>query len=72
MPIQSPPKPPKTPQPVVYDPRKQLEGYPNTPEDKNFVLKVKNARPKLFSESSFASTIKKTSNCYRKVLVCTS
>ena len=47
----------KPPQPVVYDPRKQLEGYPNTPEDKNFTLRVKDARPKLFSESDYSKTI---------------
>ena len=59
MSIKSPPHPPKTPEPIVYDPRKQLSGYPNTPEDKSFVLKVKNACPKLFSESNYAKTIKK-------------
>ena len=49
----------KKPEPIVYDPRKQLDGYPNTPENNDFVLKVKNARPKLFSESKYANTIKK-------------
>ncbi len=67
MPTQTPPKPPKTPQPVVYDPRKSLEGYPNTPEDKNFVLKVKNARPKLFSESKYVDTIKKPLTATEKI-----
>ena len=67
MPSQAIPKPPKTPEPIVYDPRKQLEGYPNTPEDKNFVLKVKNARPKLFSESRFAKTIKKPLTTIEKI-----
>ncbi len=67
MPTQTIPKPPKTPEPVVYDPRKSLEGYPNTPEDKNFVLKVKNARPKLFSESKFSGTIKKPLTTTEKI-----
>lgn len=60
-------KPPQTPKPVVYDPRKHLEGYPNTPEDKNFVLKVKNARPKLFSESKYASTINRPLTTIEKI-----
>ena len=64
MPTQTPPK---TPEPVVYDPRKQLEGYPDTPEDKNFVLKVKNARPKLFSESKYANVIKKPLTATEKI-----
>ncbi len=67
MPTQTVPKPPKTPQPIVYDPRKSLEGYPNTPEDKNFVLKVKNARPKLFSESQYAASIKKPLTATEKI-----
>ena len=67
MPSQTIPKPPKTPEPIVYDPRKQLEGYPNTPEDKNFVLKVKGARPKLFSESSFVQAIKKPLTLTEKI-----
>ena len=67
MSTQTIPKPPKTPEPVVYDPRKSLEGYPNTLEDKNFVLKVKNARPKLFSESKYASTIKKALTATEKI-----
>ena len=67
MPTQSPPKPPNTPKPIVYDPRKNLEGYPDTLEDKNFVLKVKNARPKLFSESSYAGTIKKPLTATEKI-----
>lgn len=67
MPTQTVPKPPKTPQPIVYDPRKSLEGYPNTPEDKNFVLKVKNARPKLFSESKYAASIKKPLTATEKI-----
>ena len=29
--------PPKTPEPIVYDLHKELEGYPDTPEDKNFL-----------------------------------
>lgn len=57
----------KTPEPNVYDPRQSLEGYPNTPEDKNFVLKVKNARPKLFSESKYAGTIKKPLTTIEKI-----
>ncbi len=57
----------KQPQPVVYDPRKSLEGYPNTPEDKNFVLKVKNTRPQLFSESKYASTVKKPLTATEKI-----
>ena len=57
----------KRPEPVVYDPRKQLEGYPDTPEDKNFVLKVKNARPQLFSESKYAGTIKNPLTATEKI-----
>ncbi|MBI3590840.1 MAG: hypothetical protein HY094_05615 [Candidatus Melainabacteria bacterium] len=57
----------KSPQPVVYDPRKSLDGYPNTPEDKNFVLKVKNARPKLLSETSYAKTINKPLTATEKI-----
>ena len=67
MTTQSPPKPPKTPQPIVYDPRKSLEGYPDTQEDKNFVLKVKNARPKVFSESKFADTVKRPLTATEKI-----
>ncbi|GEM_PF-2226774 len=55
------------PKPVVYDPRKQLDDYPNTPEDKNFVLKVKNTRPALFSESKFAKTIKRPLTATEKI-----
>lgn len=64
MPTQSPPK---TPEPVVYDPRKQLDGYPNTPEDKNFVVKIKNTRPQLFSQSKFAGKITKPLTAIEKI-----
>ncbi len=67
MPTQTIPKPSKTPEPIVYDPRKELEGYPDTPEDKNFVLKIKNARPKTFSESKYAGTIKKPLTSTEKI-----
>lgn len=55
------------PKPIVYDPRKHLEGYPNTPEDKNFVLKIKNARPALFSQSKFANTVKRPLTATEKI-----
>ena len=55
------------PKPVVYDPRKQLDGYPNTPEDKSFVLKVKNTRPALFSESKFAKAITRPLTAIEKI-----
>src|SRR3989338_9314326 len=55
------------PKPVVYDPRKNLEGYPNTPEDKNFVEKVKNARPLVFSQSKYANTIKRPLTLTEKI-----
>jgi aconitase A len=61
------PKPQKSPEPNVYDPRTSIEGYPNTPEDKNFALKVKNARPKLFSESKYANTIKRPLTTIEKI-----
>lgn len=57
----------KPPQPVVYDPRKELEGYPNTPEDKNFVEKVKNARPLTFSQTKYANKIKKPLTAIEKI-----
>ncbi len=57
----------KPPQPVVYDPRKQLDGYPNTPEDKNFTLKVKDARPKLFSETTHAGVVNKPLTLTEKI-----
>ena len=57
----------KPPKPVVYDPRKQLDGYPNTPEDKNFVSRVKNARPALFSQSKYSSTIKTPLTATQKI-----
>ncbi len=57
----------KPPKPVVYDPRKQLDGYPDTPEDKNFVSRVKNARPALFSQSKYSSTIKTPLTATQKI-----
>lgn len=57
----------KTPEPNVYDPRKSIDGYPNTPEDNNFVLKVKSSRPKLFSESKYASTITRPLTTIEKI-----
>lgn len=60
-------KPPKTPTPIVYDPRKDLEGYPNTIEDNNFALKVRDARPKLFSESVYANKIKRPLSFTEKI-----
>src|SRR3990167_8159205 len=68
MSTQTTPKPPKkTPEPIIYDPRKELVGYPDTPEDKNFVLKVKNTRPKIFSESKYAGKIKKPLTAIEKI-----
>ncbi len=61
------PKPSKTPEPIVYDPRKSIKGYPNTPEDKNFSLKVKNARPKTFSESKYTGLIKRPLTTTEKI-----
>lgn len=55
------------PKPVIYDPRKELEGYPSTPEDKNFTLKVKNARPPVFSKSEYAKTIKRPLTATEKI-----
>lgn len=55
------------PKPVIYDPRKKLEGYPNTPEDKNVVLKVKNARPQLFSASKFRNQVKRPLTATEKI-----
>lgn len=59
--VQNPPKP------IAYDPRRRLEGYPDTPENKDLVLKVKNARPPLFSQSRFASTIKRPLTATEKI-----
>ncbi|MBI1858867.1 MAG: hypothetical protein HYR97_07140 [Candidatus Melainabacteria bacterium] len=55
------------PKPIVYDPRKELQGYPNTPEDNNFVVKVKNARPPVFSESSHAKSVKRPLTATEKI-----
>lgn len=57
----------KPPKPVVYDPRKQLDGYPNTIENNNFVLKVKNLRPQLFSQSRFAGKINRPLTVTEKI-----
>ncbi|OGI20444.1 MAG: hypothetical protein A3B68_02875 [Candidatus Melainabacteria bacterium RIFCSPHIGHO2_02_FULL_34_12] len=61
------PKPPKIPEPIVYDPRRELDGYPDTPEDKNFVLKIKNTRPKIFSESKYVGKIKNPLTAIEKI-----
>lgn len=55
------------PQPIIYDPRKLLDGYPEIKEDKNFVLKVKNTKPPLFSKSSYAKIIKKPLTATEKI-----
>ena len=55
------------PKPIVYDPRKHLDGYPNTPEDTGFVLKVKKARPALFSQSQFADKVKRPLTATEKI-----
>lgn len=67
MPIKSPPKSQKTPEPIICDPRKHIEGYPDTPEDKNFVLKIKKTRPKLFSETDYAKRISRPLTATEKI-----
>lgn len=57
----------KPPKPVVYDPRKELDGYPNTPEDNSIVAKVKNARAPLFSASPYASKVKRPLTATEKI-----
>lgn len=59
--VQNPPKP------IVYDPRRQLEEYPDTPEDNDFVLKVKKSRPPLFSQSRFAQSVKRPLTATEKI-----
>lgn len=61
------PKPPTTPEPNVYDPRNNLEGYPNTPENNDFALKVKNLRPALFSKSKYASSVTRPLSLVEKI-----